>query len=93
MAIFANSRYSTSVVDYFTKEEYGVVNPIVFYSSDSLESISYYTHRYNQGETLHALSQRYFKRPDLWWTIAEYNPEITDIFNIPSGTLIRIPNV
>ena len=93
MAIFANSRYSNALVDYFSKEEYGVATPIVFYSQDSLENISFFLHRYNSNETLHGLSQRYFRRPDLWWTIAEYNPEITDIFNIPAGTMIRIPSV
>jgi hypothetical protein len=93
MAIFSGSRYSDSVVDFFTKNEYGVATPIVIYKFDSLDSVSFFTHIYNDKETLHALSQRYFRRPDLWWTIAEYNPEIVDFTNIKAGTLMRIPRV
>jgi hypothetical protein len=93
MAIHSGSRYSDAVVDYFSKEEYGTATPIVIYAFDSLERVSFFTHIYSQGETLHALSQKYFRRPDLWWTIAEYNPEIVDFTNIPTGTIMRIPRV
>jgi hypothetical protein len=31
--------------------------------------------------------------PDLWWRIMDYNPEIIDAFNIPIGTVLRIPSV
>ena len=93
MAIFSGSRYKNSVVDYFTKAEYGSATPVVFYSFDALDSISFFTHIYNPNETLHSLSQKYFRRPDLWWTILEYNPEIVDFFSIPAGTTIRIPSV
>ena len=91
MSIFSGSRYSDAVVDYFTKQEYGIATPIVIYKFDSLSSVSFFTHTYNEGETLHALSQRYFRRPDLWWAIAEYNPEIVDFTQIEAGTVLRIP--
>lgn len=93
MAIYNDSRYAESTVDYFTKKENGVVYPIIFYSFDSLESISFTYHTYVAGETLQAISQTYFQNPSLWWTIAEYNPEITDLLNIDPGTVLRIPNV
>jgi hypothetical protein len=91
MAIKANSRYETSIVDYFTKEEYGDAYPIVFPVFDSLKSIKYIIHTYTAGETLTGLANRYFRRPELWWTIAQYNPEVTNFINIPSGTQLRIP--
>lgn len=93
MPIYSGSRYNDAVVDYFRKEEYGQSSPIVIYTTDSLNSISFFLHYYTSGETLHGLSQRYFRRPDLWWTIAEYNPEITDFMSIPEGSRIRIPRV
>jgi hypothetical protein len=93
MAIVNGSRYQESVVDYFRKVEYGTTYPIVFYKFDSLTNISFFTHTYSQGETMQGLSQKYFRRPDLWWTIAEYNPEITDFFNLTPGTVLRIPSV
>jgi len=93
MPIYNESRYVDSTVDYFTKKENGAVLPIVLYTFDSLHSITYTTHTYMSGETLHGLAQQYFQNPALWWTIAEYNPEVTDLFNIIPGTILRIPNV
>jgi hypothetical protein len=93
MPIYSGSRYEDSTVDYFNKKEYQSTTPIVFYSPDSLASISFFTHSYIPGETLWGLADRYMKRPDLWWAIVEYNPEIVDFINIPSGTMLRIPSV
>lgn len=92
MAIVSGSRYETSIVDYFKKDENGATYPIVFYAFDSLSNISFSTHTFIEGETLQGLSSQYYGRPNLWWVIAEYNPELTDFINIPSGTEIRIPN-
>jgi hypothetical protein len=93
MAINNGSRYQDSIVDYFRKEEYGTTYPVVFYQFDTLNNINYFIHNYIQGETLHGLAQKYFGRPDVWWIIAEYNPEVTDFLNISPGALLRIPNV
>jgi hypothetical protein len=93
MAIRAGSRYEKSIVDYFKKTENGITYPIVFYSADNLTSIKFILHTFTKGETLTGLSWRYFNRPDVWWVIAEYNPEITDFVNIAGGTVLRIPNV
>lgn len=93
MAINSGSRYEQSNVDFFSKVEGGIVYPIVFYSFDSLDNVSFFYHSYRKGETLHALAQRYFRDPSLWWTIAEYNPEVVDLLRIPDNTLLRIPSV
>lgn len=93
MAIVNGSRYETSTVDYFRKVEFGTTYPIVFYKFDDLSNITFVLHTFNQGENLQSLAMTYFRRPDLWWTIAEYNPEVTDFFNITPGTVLRIPNV
>ena len=93
MPINQGSRYESSTVDYLSKNPYGSANPIVFYKFDTLENVTYTYHTYVAGETLYGLSNRYYKRPDLWWAIVEYNPEVVDFFSISPGTLLRIPNV
>jgi nucleoid-associated protein YgaU len=93
MAIVSGSRYEFSLVDYFRKTENGETTPIVFYEFDDLFNISFITHTYTKGETLQGLSQKYLRTPELWWAIAEYNPEVTDFINIPGNTVLRIPNV
>jgi len=93
MAITSGSRYENSIVDVFRKKEGGKDCPVVLYSFDSLENISFYYYRYQTGQTLQGISQRLLGTPNLWWAIVEYNPEITDIFHIVNGTLLRIPSV
>jgi hypothetical protein len=92
MAIISGSRYEESVVDYFKKDEYGSQLPVVIYSFDKLENAKFFIHYYTTGETLQGLAQRYLRNPALWWTIAEYNPEITDYLNIPINAGLRIPH-
>jgi hypothetical protein len=93
MAIRAGSRYETSVVDYFRKTPNGTTYPVVLYKFDDLTSVRFTIHTYVVGETLTSLSYRYYQRPDLWWVIAEYNPEVTDFVHLSGGTLLRIPSV
>jgi nucleoid-associated protein YgaU len=93
MAIYNDSRYAESTVDYFSKKENGVVYPLISYTFDELESITFTVHTYSSGETLQGISTQYYQNPALWWAIAEYNPEIKDLLNIDAGTLLRIPNV
>lgn len=92
MTIKNTSRYNFSVVDYLSKGKKVEATPIVFYVPDDLTNVSFKYYEY-KGETLSELSWRYFNRPDMWWAIVEYNPEIKDFFNITPGTRIRIPNV
>jgi len=92
MAIVSGSRYEESVVDYFKKEQYGASLPVVVYSFDTLQGAKFFIHYYSVGETLQGLAQKYLRNPALWWTIAEYNPEIVDYLNIPINTELRIPH-
>jgi hypothetical protein len=91
--IYTSSRYYNQTVDYISLEEGGDVRPIVFYQFDDLHDKNYGIYTFAQGDRLDRLSFQFFNRPDMWWAIAEYNPEIQDIFNIKPGTLLRIPNV
>lgn len=93
MAIFSGSRYEFSTVDFFSVAQGESENPVVFYEFDELGFTTYQTHTYLSGERLDQLAYRYYQRPELWWFIAEYNPEIDDHDNIPNGTILRIPNV
>lgn len=93
MAIYQNSRYEYSVIDFISVIPDGDANPIVFYEFSDLGLISYTEHVYVEGERLDQISQRYYNRPGFWWIIMEYNPNITDITDIPAGTVLKIPNV
>jgi nucleoid-associated protein YgaU len=93
MSIFKGSRYEYSTIDYVATTAGLVEEPIVLYTASDLGLTSYWEHTYTQGERLDSLSYKYYKNPQYWWLIAEYNPEINDFINITPGTILRVPNV
>ena len=91
--IYQNSRYYTQLIDYVSFVPDGDSFPIVFYEFDNPGTVKWQEHVYLEGERLEQISQKYYERPDLWWVIPEYNPQISDFDNIVPGTVLRIPNV
>jgi len=88
-----NSRYINSIIEYIQLEENGPQLPIVFYTFSDLGRLSYKTHVYVEGERLDQIAFKYYNRPNLWWVIAEFNPQIFDPMSIAPGTELLIPNV
>ena len=91
--IYQNSRYYNQLIDFISFYPEGDNYPIVFYEFDSPGKISWWEHIYTQGERLDSIANKYYNRSDFWWLIPEYNPNIADFTNIPSGTMLRIPRV
>lgn len=54
--------------------------------------ISYTLYRVISGDRIDTLANDFFGRADLWWVIADANPEIMDWFDLPFGAVLRIPN-
>lgn len=93
MSIYKGSRYEYSTIDFVSTTANGSLNPIVFYQFSDLGLVSYYQHVYVAGERLDQIAYRYYRSPEYWWIIPEFNPEIVDFINIEPGTVLRIPNV
>jgi hypothetical protein len=94
MPIEKGSRYEYSTVDYFaTKKDQESEEPVVFYTFSTLGYVRFWTHKYVEGERLDQIAFKYYKKPEYWWIIPEYNPEVEDFTNIKPGTVLRIPNV
>jgi hypothetical protein len=91
--IYQNSRYYSQLIDFISFLPDGDNYPVVYYEFDELGSSSWYEHVYEEGERLDELSYKYYSRPDFWWIIPEYNPEIYDFSSITPGTILRIPRV
>jgi hypothetical protein len=91
--IYQTSRYYTQLIDYIAFYPEGDNYPIVYYEVDTSGNSSWYEHVYSKGERLDQIAYKYYYRPDLWWLISEYNPNISDFNNIIPGTVLRIPRV
>lgn len=48
-------------------------------------------HRVVDGERLDMLAAGAYGDPEMWWRIADANPEVFYPDDIPAGTLLRIP--
>lgn len=93
MAIYKGSRYEYSTIDYFKTKPDGIEKPYVMYQFSNLGLTNYWEHVYKSGERLDQIAFQYYSRPEFWWIIPEYNPQIVDINNIEPGTVLKIPNV
>lgn len=93
MTIYIGSRYEFSLVDFFSTTVGGDENPVVFYDFPDIGELTYYEHTVVTGERLDQIANKYFRRSAMWWLILDHNPEVVDIFNIPAGTILRIPRV
>lgn len=54
--------------------------------------ITYTYYRVVAGERVDTIANDFYGRADLWWMIADANPEYMDWFFIEPGTILRIPN-
>ncbi len=93
MTIYLGSRYETAVVDFISLDATGNAAPVVFYEFPEIGRLVYNEHRWTAGDRLESLATTYYRDPEAWWIIAQANPEIEDIQNVPAGTVLRIPNV
>ena len=50
-------------------------------------------HLIKDGETLYDMARRYYNASSLWFVIADVNDNIEDIFDLPVGDTILIPNM
>lgn len=91
--IYQNSRYYNQLIDYISFYPTGDNYPIVFYSMDAPGLSTWSEHIYSAGERLDSIAYQYYSRPDLWWIIPEYNPQVYDFDNITPGTVLKIPHV
>lgn len=91
--IYVGSRYEYSLIDYFSISPKGDENAMVFYDFPSGWTIDYLTYTWKDGDRLDTLANKFYERSSMWWVIMDYNPQITDIFNIPAGTIIKVPRV
>lgn len=93
MTIYLGSRYADSTVDFFSIRPGGDQNPTVFYDFPDIGTLQYTEHTVVSGERLDQLGYKYYRRSSMWWVILDHNPELKDIFDIPAGTILRIPRV
>lgn len=91
MPIAADSRYVTSTIttsqgrDAETRQEMRVAFP-----RSRVITFTYY--RVLDQDRIDLIAHKFYSRGDLWWIIADANPEVIDWMDLPPGMIIRVPN-
>ena len=90
MAVGANSRYAGNVITPVTDAN-GVTRQTILPTepADKAYQVRFYTWR--MSDRLDTVAYRTYGDERLWWLIADANPEVTNLFSIPVGTVVRIP--
>ena len=91
MPIFKGSRYYYAPIDYVAIEEDTAAFPVVGYEFPSGGALQFVYHVVVEGERLDQISNKYYGRPSMWWSILEVNPHVDNPLNITPGTVLRVP--
>jgi phage tail protein X len=91
MAINADSRYATATIttavgpDGETRQEMRIASP-------KARIINYTYYRVVDGERVDVIANDFYGNAQLWWKIADANPDILDWLELDAGTILRVPN-
>lgn len=89
--IFQDSRYEIADIERLQKNGQTRLT-VIPQPTEAIVVVNYAYHRVVEGERIDVLADQYLGDPELWWIIAEANPQRSFYETIPAGTLLRIPS-
>jgi hypothetical protein len=92
MSVYEGSRYQDAPV-IRVRDAQDRVLPAIYPNIPSLDGLSYTTHVSGENDRYDLIAWQLWGDPELWWVIADVNPEYLYPDGIPSGTVLRIPVV
>jgi hypothetical protein len=90
--IYADSRYADGYLQKSFDARNGKYTVGVLRSFPSTAA-SFYYYVWTSKDRLDKLALERLGNSDLWWRIMDFNPEIGNPWDIPVGSVIRIPSV
>lgn len=88
--IFAGSRYETADVTPVADAQ-GVYRATVIPTRTVAETTDYTEHRVRVGDRMDTLARIAYGDPEMWWRIADANPQLAYPDQLVPGALIKIP--
>lgn len=90
--IYSDSRYAKGNVIKAQDSRTGDYRTTVYRVFPKVKSNFYY-YTWVENDRIDIVASALLGSPSHWWKIMDFNPEIIDPFNIPVGTVLRIPRV
>lgn len=91
MPIYVGSRYENAAVGRVLGSD-GVLHPTAFAPATPSATNDGLTYIVVEGDRLDQIAHRVYGRADLWWVIAQGNPDLLLPDPLEPGTMLRIPN-
>lgn len=88
--IYADSRYANANF-YKTYVPRLNSNSVVVQRSFPSAASKFYYYQVSSGERIEQIAQATLGSSNSWSLIMDFNPEVINPFNIPIGTILRIP--
>lgn len=92
MTIYIGSRYENDPVDRVITQSGEYIPTIYHQDMPEVQTFSFGLVTTGYGERLDAIAARELGDPELWWVIANANPEVFYPDDLPVGTVLRIPD-
>jgi nucleoid-associated protein YgaU len=91
MTVKRGSRYFDGPSQQIPQKNTGTYNWTVYRSFPETVKISYVDYTWVYGDRMDYLAAVYLGDATQWWRIMDINPTLEDPFDIPVGTIVRIP--
>jgi hypothetical protein len=88
--IYSDSRYATGVV-FTAQDSRNGMGRTTVYRTFPTERTNFYHYTWVENDRIDSVANELLGSPLFWWRIMDFNPEVIDPFDIPIGTVIRIP--
>ena len=88
--IYAHSRYADAPVE-FSRNSAGEPKRAIRPDPSRPVGTQFHYHVVVEGDRLDLLAARYYRDTELWWAIADANPEVFYPDDLDIGTTLRIP--
>lgn len=89
--IFQGSRYASSCIE-SVPDSSGVYHATVYPGCHTATQYRYTTYRVQYGDRLDTIATTALGDPELWWRVADVNPEILYPDSLTPGMVIRVPS-
>ena len=91
MTIYLDSRYADGPL-FKAKDTRSPNNVVTVFRTFPVYSVSFSLYEVTEIDRIENIAVKFLGNPEMWWQIMDINPEILNPFEIPLGTLLRIPN-
>lgn len=91
MTIYLDSRYADGPL-FKAKDPKNFNQVVTVFRTFPSYAVTFQVYEVTEIDRIENIAVKFLGNPELWWQIMDINPEILNPFEIPPGTMLRIPS-